>query len=417
MRTLSQWLTVIVIAGLLLSCSSGEETVPEVNSQSTSASEEPITVFQDTSEISVERIRDEDTIVVGVIIDEENMMSPQDRQPGVAFVGAIDKLNADGGLLGKQVTVIRVNSESRLSVVDAAAKKLIEAGAQLLVLTCELDYAAPAIRRAKEAEVLVISPCATETEWATGAVDKLAFSMTTQAQKYGFELANLLWEEGNRSAGVLWDNSAPETIQECSAFKNRWRALGGTTTIDSAINMVTATDIINAGDRAKTLDADTIVLCSFNRVGTLALQRIRGAGWLTPVMGGLTMDSAAFRPLDISGIGDFRLLSFASTANDDPYPEVRDAAVNFVSVDGVPPASGRFILGADLAKLWVSAVNAAGTTNSIAVADQIKALDSFESVSGPISFDGTQSVLRRVLRVLQQVEGEMVFQRTWEYYQ
>ncbi len=417
MRTLSQWLTVIVIAGLLLSCSSGEETVPEANSQSTSASEEPITVFQDTSEISVERIRDEDTIVVGVIIDEENMMSPQDRQPGVAFVGAIDKLNADGGLLGKQVTVIRVNSESRLSVVDAAAKKLIEAGAQLLVLTCELDYAAPAIRRAKEAEVLVISPCATETEWATGAVDKLAFSMTTQAQKYGFELANLLWEEGNRSAGVLWDNSAPETIQECSAFKNRWRALGGTTTIDSAINMVTATDIINAGDRAKTLDADTIVLCSFNRVGTLALQRIRGAGWLTPVMGGLTMDSAAFRPLDISGIGDFRLLSFAATANDDPYPEVRDAAVNFVSVDGVPPASGRFILGADLAKLWVAAVNAAGTTNSIAVADQIKALDSFESVSGPISFDGTQSVLRRVLRVLQQVEGEMVFQRTWEYYQ
>ncbi len=417
MRTLSQWLTVIVIAGLLLSCSSGEETVPEVNSQSTSASEEPITVFQDTSEISVERIRDEDTIVVGVIIDEENLMSPQDRQPGVAFVGAIDKLNADGGLLGKQVTVIRVNSESRLSVVDAAAKKLIEAGAQLLVLTCELDYAAPAIRRAKEAEVLVISPCATETEWATGAVDKLAFSMTTQAQKYGFELANLLWEEGNRSAGVLWDNSAPETIQECSAFKNRWRALGGTTTIDSAINMVTATDIINAGDRAKTLDADTIVLCSFNRVGTLALQRIRGAGWLTPVMGGLTMDSAAFRPLDISGIGDFRLLSFAATANDDPYPEVRDAAVNFVSVDGVPPASGRFILGADLAKLWVAAVNAAGTTNSIAVADQIKALDSFESVSGPISFDGTQSVLRRVLRVLQQVEGEMVFQRTWEYYQ
>ncbi len=417
MRTLSQWLTVIVIAGLLLSCSSGEETVPEVNSQSTSASEEPITVFQDTSEISVERIRDEDTIVVGVIIDEENLMSPQDRQPGVAFVGAIDKLNADGGLLGKQVTVIRVNSESRLSVVDAAAKKLIEAGAQLLVLTCELDYAAPAIRRAKEAEVLVISPCATETEWATGAVDKLAFSMTTQAQKYGFELANLLWEEGNRSAGVLWDNSAPETIQECSAFKNRWRALGGTTTIDSAINMVTATDIINAGDRAKTLDADTIVLCSFNRVGTLALQRIRGAGWLTPVMGGLTMDSAAFRPLDISGIGDFRLLSFAATANDDPYPEVRDAAVNFVSVDGVPPASGRFILGADLAKLWVAAVNAAGTTNSIAVADQIKALDTFESVSGPISFDGTQSVLRRVLRVLQQVEGEMVFQRTWEYYQ
>ena len=276
--------------------------------------DEPTTVFQDSTEIFVERIREEDTIVVGVIIDEENLMAPHDRQPGVAFVGEIERVNENGGLLGKQITIIRVNSESRLSVIDNAAKKLIEAGAQLLVLTCELDYAGPALTRAKEAEVLVISPCATETQWGTGAVDKLAFSLTTQSQKYGVELANLLWDEGKRTVGVLWDNSAPEPIQECSAFKNRWRQLGGRTTIDSAINMVTATDIINAGDRARTLDADSIALCAFNRVGTLALQRIRGAGWLTPVIAGVTMDSAAFRPLDVSGIGDFRLLSFASTS-------------------------------------------------------------------------------------------------------
>ena len=376
---------------------------------------EPVTVFQDTTEIFVERIKEEDTIVVGVIIDEENLMSPHDRQPGVAFVGAIEKINDNGGLLGKQIRIIRVNSQSRLSVIDNAAKKLIEAGAQLLVLTCELDYAGPALTRAKEAEVLVISPCATEPQWGTGAVDKLAFSLTTQSQKYGVELANLLWDEGKRTVGVLWDNSAPEPIQECSAFKNRWRQLGGRTTIDSAINMITATDIINAGDRARTLDADSITLCAFNRVGTLALQRIRGAGWLTPVIAGVTMDSAAFRPLDVSGIGDFRMISFASTSNDDPFPEVRNASASFISIDVVPPASGRFVLGADLAKLWVYAVNQAGTSNSLAVAEQIKSIDTFDAVSGPISFGGTQAVLRRVLRVLEQLDGEMVYQKIWEY--
>jgi len=127
------------------------------------------------------------------------------------------------------------------------------------------------------------------------------------------------------------------------------------------------------------------------------------------------MDSAAFRPLDVSGIGDFRMLSFASTANDDPYSEVRDASVNFVSIDGVPPASGRFVLGADLAKLWIYAVNEAGTSNSLAVADQIKSIETFDAVSGPISFGGTQAVLSRVLRVLEQIDGEMVYQRIWEY--
>ena len=414
MRNFSLLPILLAFSICLPACSSQDDPASIVEEKASSLNE-PATVFQDTTEIIVERIQQEDTIVVGVIIDEENLMSPHDRQPGVAFVGAMNQLNETGGILGKQVTVLRVNSESRLSVVDNAAKKLIEAGAQLLVVTCELDYASPAIRRAKEAEVLVISPCATETEWSTGSVDTLAFSMTTQSQKYGLELANLLWEEGKRTVGVLWDNSTPETIQECSAFKSRWRALGGRTTIDKAINMVTATDIINAGDRARTLDADSIVLCSFNRVGTLALQRIRGAGWLTPVIAGLTMDSAAFRPLDVSGIGDFRLLSFASTSNDDPYPEVRDAVVNFVSVDGVPPASGRFVLGADLAKLWIYAVNQVGTTKSSTVAEEIKSITIFDAVSGPISFNGTQSVLRRVLRVLEQDDGEMRFQKTWEY--
>ena len=415
MKYLVSFLVVTTLALHLGACASSGNNEETQIVEIVQDLDEPTTVFQDSTEIFVERIREEDTIVVGVIIDEENLMAPHDRQPGVAFVGEIERINENGGLLGKQITIIRVNSESRLSVIDNAAKKLIEAGAQLLVLTCELDYAGPALTRAKEAEVLVISPCATETQWGTGAVDKLAFSLTTQSQKYGVELANLLWDEGKRTVGVLWDNSAPEPIQECSAFKNRWRQLGGRTTIDSAINMVTATDIINAGDRARTLDADSIALCAFNRVGTLALQRIRGAGWLTPVIAGVTMDSAAFRPLDVSGIGDFRLLSFASTSNDDPFPEVRNAAVNFVSIDGVPPASGRFVLGADLAKLWVYAVTEAGTSNSLAVADQIKSIDTFDAVSGPISFGGTQAVLRRVLRVLEQIEGDMVYQKVWEY--
>ena len=74
-----------------------------------------------------------------------------------------------------------------------------------------------------------------------------------------------------------------------------------------------------------------------------------------------------------------------------------------MSIDGVPPASGRFVLGADLAKLWIYAVNE-GTSNSLAVADQIKSIETFDAVSGPISFGGTQAVLRRVLRVLEQID-------------
>ena len=53
--------------------------------------------------------------------------------------------------------------------------------------------------------------------------------------------------------------------------------------------------------------------------------------------------------------------------------------------------------------------------NCVGEAPQIKSIDTFDAVSGPISFGGTQAVLRRVLRVLEQIEGDMVYQKVWEY--
>ena len=94
------------------------------------------------------------------------------------------------------------------------------------------------------------------------------------------------------------------------------------------------------------------------------------------------------------------MVSFAGTRGDDPYVEVNQAAVNFQSIDGIPPASGRFILGADLAELWFQAVNFAGTADSRVVAETIKSFESFNVPSGLIKFEGTQAVTIRTLRML-----------------
>ena len=71
-----KYLTTLAIAALMtfhiVACAP-EDNDQEVQSDViVTTSDDPATVFQDTSEIFVERIREEDTIVVGVIIDEEN---------------------------------------------------------------------------------------------------------------------------------------------------------------------------------------------------------------------------------------------------------------------------------------------------------------------------------------------------------
>ena len=413
MHYLQRCLTASLLALCLISCSNTndgkvEDVETSVEAETPSSSE--IETESSTQEVIVEAIEDEDVIRVGLIIDEENIMSSYDRQPGVAFVGMIEEYNRQGGLLGKRIEVLRENGESRLSVINGAAEKLIKSGVQLLVVTCELDFAAPVVRQAKEAEVLLISPCASEEDWGLGEVDTLAFSMVTRPKAYGAQLADHLWGEGDRTAAIFWDDTVPETIQECIAFRDRWRNLGGTSTVESAVNMVTAPSVIGPADRLGSLDVDVIAVCATNRVGVLTLQLIRGAGWLTPIVAGPSLDSASFFTSDIPNLGDFRMVSFAGTRGDDPYVGANQASVYFQNIDGIPPASGRFILGADLAELWFQAVNFAGTTDSRVVAETIKSFDSFNVPSGLIKFEGTQAVTKRTLRILRNVGGYMVFE-------
>ena len=413
MHYLLRCLTLSILTLCLMSCSNtGEgETEDQVNPEEiatpSSSQEETQPTVQ---EVEVGPTTDEDVIRVGVIIDEENIMSPYDRQPGVAFIGMMEEYNRQGGLLGKRIEVLRENSESRLSVINSAAEKLIRSGVQLLVVTCELDFAAPAVKQAKEAEVLLISPCASEEDWGLGEVDTLAFSMVTRPKVYGAQLADHLWGEGDRTTAIFWDDTVPETIQECIAFRDRWRTLGGQSTVESAVNMVTAPSVIGPADRLGSLDVDVVVVCATNRVGVLTLQLIRGAGWLTPIVAGPSLDSASFFTSDIPNLGDFRMASFASTRGDDPYVGANQAATHFQSVDGIPPASGRFILGADLAELWFQAANLAGTVDSRIVAETIKSFESFSVPSGLIKFEGTQAVTVRTLRMLTNVGGYMVFE-------
>ena len=413
MHYLQRCLTASLLALCLISCSNtndGKVEDAETFAEAETPSSSEIETGPPTQEVIVEAIEDEDVIRVGLIIDEENIMSSYDRQPGVAFVGMIEEYNRQGGLLGKRIEVLRENGESRLSVTDGAAEKLIKSGVQLLVVTCELDFAAPAVRQAKEAEVLLISPCASEEDWGLGEVDTLAFSMVTRPKAYGAQLADHLWGEGDRTAAIFWDDTVPETIQECIAFRDRWRNLGGTSTVESAVNMVTAPSVIGPADRLGSLDVDVIAVCATNRVGVLTLQLIRGAGWLTPIVAGPSLDSASFFTSDIPNLGDFRMVSFAGTRGDDPYVGANQAAVYFQNIDGIPPASGRFILGADLAELWFQAVNFAGTTDSRVVAETIKSFESFNVPSGLIKFEGTQAVTKRTLRILRNVGGYMVFE-------
>ena len=105
MHCLQRCLIASLLTLCLTSCSNTDETEVE-DSESSVEAETPsssgIETEPPTQGVVVEASEDQDVILVGLIIDEENIMSSYDRQPGVAFVGMIEEYNRQGGLLGKR---------------------------------------------------------------------------------------------------------------------------------------------------------------------------------------------------------------------------------------------------------------------------------------------------------------------------
>lgn len=388
---------------------SADPTGTETASPTAAADGAPNEVVDTSASSAVSPDVDGEPVLVGVLLDTTNLMATTDRQPGVAFVEAIERIAAEGGLDGRPVDVRWVNTTSRLSVVDAEAAELIEAGADMLVVTCELDFARPAVDRAVEAGVLVVSPCGPEGAWGSGDLGSTAFSMMPAVETLGSVMADHVWAEGHRDISIVIDETAPEPRAECRGFRERWNTLGGRVETELQLNLVTAEALAQDAGRLDDLRGDALVLCSFPRVADTVIESVRGQAVQVPIIAGPSLDTGVWVPEDIAApLRDFTLLALASTAGDDPVDAVLAAAGEFLVADGVPPSNGRFVLGADLAAAYGIAVTRAGTTDGVAVADELRSMVDEPLVSGAVTFGGRQAPGTWALRVMRYRSGAFV---------
>lgn len=352
------------------------------------------------------------------VLDAGNLMSPLDLPAAIAFEAAISAINDSGGVLGRPVSIEVVDTTSRLSVIDKAAAEMIDDGVDLLVVTCELDFARPAIDRAAPADVLVISPCASEPDWSTGEVGALAFSMVPSADVYGSLMADYAWEAGFRDVTILADATAPEARVECDGFETRWSELGGTVAFRQGFNLRSAQALAEDPDADRLVAVDAAVLCAFPTIGLELIIGARRLGLEAPILASPSLDSGTWLPIDVTdasggaaAIGDFRMFTLASVWGDDPSPALVDAINGYIALQATTPSSGRFVVGADLADLWAAAVESASATDGMLVAEELRGFSNVETVSGTVSFDGQQAPSRRQLRVMRHDNGALVFER------
>lgn len=172
-------------------------------------------------------------IVIGALLPLTGPAAPigLEEQQGIQF--AIDKVNAAGGIKGRQIKVIYEDSQGKPDVGVLAFNKLVDLHNVPAVMTAFSSVSLAIAPLATRKKVLVVNPAAQSNQLADASpyminTIPLVGDETAVLAKYLYGVA------GKKTAAVVYENASAGTDGR-DDFKKAFTALGGTIIADEAV--------------------------------------------------------------------------------------------------------------------------------------------------------------------------------------
>lgn len=351
------------------------------------------------------------TIVIGAAVDLTKDMKPFDSP---ALAGAqiqAKKLAAKGG----PNFVIKVCNH-QLKRQKACAAQLKQQGAQIGIVTCDVEFAAAATQEFINAGMLTISPCVTTDQMGPqrfGAKGRLAFTMGGTAQDEGSADAEYAYSRGWRTAIVVKDNLLVYFREVSDAFAKRFQELGGKI-VDRQSFTSFRKDIGNVISKVANEEADVIsFVTAFGELPQF-VGGIRSAGNNTPIINSWGGDGTYWNPKNPK-VTDYYVDNYASSFLDDPNPAVNALLKQMLAAKQVPYTAS-FVLGAStIDALAVALKRTNGSVKGSALAQAFEGFKGVRTISGPITFSKTlHSVVNRPWRIMKVQNNKESYVRFWK---
>ncbi len=354
-------------------------------------------------------------IVIGAAMDLTANMSPYDTPALYAVQSQVAKINAAGGVDGVKLQVKVCNHQ--LKNQKSCALKLIKQGAVVGMVTCDVEYAAPAVQEFINKGMLTLAPCIGTDQMGPkrfGPKGRLAFTLGNIAQDEGAAMAEYSYAHGWRTAVIVRDNLLAYFQNIADAFKVRFTELGGKIVQEEAFTSFSNT-IQAALSKVANTKADVIVFpTAFDGLAPF-VGGLRALGNSTPIINSWGGDGNYWWPTN-PPVRNYYYVTYGSIFGDDPVKGV-NALVRQVKAlnKGQLPATGSFIPGADLVDALVTAIQRAnGSTNGAKLAAQFEKFKKLPVTSGKITYSkSVHGVTGRVYRVMFVNENEAKFLRFW----
>ena len=320
-------------------------------------------------------------IVIGAAIAKSGYLVPYDANIA-AVEQLVEETNAGGGIDGSTLRVVSVDNHSEPQRQPIAVQELIEDGADVLLVSCEVPIAAAGAPIAEEHDKLNFTLCASEPGFGPPYTGRLSFSANRSLISEAAARATFLWERGLRHPFELRDTSILLGRIDQFGFQETWEHLGGELAGEADFKNE---DLSIASQLAEIerSGADSINISSYPPGGASAIKQIRAAGIDLPI----TAPSAFDGTFWLKGVPD--TANVYATLNGSAYdPTNSQTAKLFEKLKraGVDTdVSGNLLASYAAGQLILDAIRETGTTDGARLATALEAKP-HPTVMGPLSY-------------------------------
>ena len=138
-----------------------------------------------------------DEIVVGFATAASGFMQAYDKPAQDAALIRIDEINKAGGLLGKKIKPVFADTKTDQAEGAKAGLAVLDQGAELVIVSCDYDFGAPAALQAQSAGKVSFFLCAESIKAGIPGVGPYSFSGSVLAAVQGATMAEWAYKKKN----------------------------------------------------------------------------------------------------------------------------------------------------------------------------------------------------------------------------
>jgi branched-chain amino acid transport system substrate-binding protein len=294
---------------------------------------------------------------------------------------AIDKLNSEGGVLGRQIRLSVGDTKGNPQEAATLAQKWTSDPtivAQIGAFSSSSSMAAQPIF--DSAGMVQLSPTASHADYAKGS--EWSFGIVgTQAGEGPFNARFAYDDIGIEKVAVLHLNN-DWGIDTAKYFSEAFENLGGEV-VGTEFYFDGESDFTAVLTKLKDSDADGLFIASFYNDGAaINIQRER-LGWDVPVLGPTSLYSPQL--LELGGEAVDGLYTATGFFAEDPDPAVQEYVTEFEERFGARP-NFHAALAYDAMMLLADAIERAGSTDRGSIREALSETAGFPGLAGTITF-------------------------------